>query len=55
MSVILNPEIEKLDKDSLCYSLYIQLYNSFFNAQDKKDEDHPVSYTHLTLPTTERV
>ena len=41
MSVILNPEIEKLDKDSLCYSLYIQLYNSFFNAQDKKDEDHP--------------
>lgn len=41
MSVILNPEIEKLDKNSLCYSLYIQLYNSFFNAQDKKDEDHP--------------
>ncbi len=43
MSVILNPEIENLDKDSLCYSLYIQLYNSFFNAQDKKDEDHPFS------------
>lgn len=41
MSVILNPEIEKLDKSSLCYSLYIQLYNSFFNAQDKKDKDHP--------------
>lgn len=41
MSVILNPDIEKLDKDSLCYSLYTQLYNSFFNAQDKKDEDHP--------------
>lgn len=41
MSVVLNPEIEKLDKSSLCYSLYIQLYNSFFNAQDKKDEDHP--------------
>ena len=41
MSVILNPEIEKLDKSSLCYSLYIQLYNSFFNAQDKKDEEHP--------------
>lgn len=36
MSVILNPEIEKLDKDSLCYSLYIQLYNSFLMHRTKR-------------------
>lgn len=41
MSIVLNPEIEKLDKNSLCYSIYIQLYNNFFNAQDKKSEDNP--------------
>lgn len=36
MSIALNPEIEKLDKKSLCYSIYIQLYNNFFNAQNKE-------------------
>ena len=41
MSIILNPEIDKLDKNSLCYNIYIQLYNNFFNAQDKKSEDNP--------------
>ena len=41
MSIILNPEINKLDKNSLCYSIYSQLYNNFFNSQDRKDEDHP--------------
>lgn len=28
------PDIEALDKDSLCYSIYSQLYHNFFNAQD---------------------
>ena len=28
------PDIETLDKDSLCYSIYSQLYHNFFNAQD---------------------
>ena len=28
------PDIEKLDKDSICYSIYSQLYHNFFNAQD---------------------
>ena len=41
MSVILLPGIVNLDPDSLCYSIYNQLYNNFFNAQDKKDEQHP--------------
>lgn len=41
MNVALLPGIGSLDTDSLCYSLYIQLYNNFFNAQDKKDEQHP--------------
>ena len=34
MSIQLLPSIGDLDKDSLCYSIYIQLYNNFFNAQD---------------------
>lgn len=28
------PDIDTLDKDSLCYSIYSQLYHNFFNAQD---------------------
>lgn len=28
------PDIETLDKDSLCYSIYSRLYHNFFNAQD---------------------
>ena len=31
MSVELHPDIEALDKSSLCYSIYSQLYHNFFN------------------------
>lgn len=31
---ILLPDIGNLDKDSLCYSIYSQLYHNFFYAQD---------------------
>ena len=41
MSVILLPDIQELDPDSLCYSIYSELYHNFFNAQDKKSEDNP--------------
>lgn len=41
MSVQLHPDIETLDKESLCYSIYAQLYHNFFNAQQKKDDEHP--------------
>lgn len=41
MSVQLHPDIAQLDKSSLCYSIYSQLYQNFFNAQDRKDDDHP--------------
>lgn len=34
MSIDLNPAIGKLDSGSLCYSIYSQLYQNFFNAQD---------------------
>lgn len=35
MSATLLPGIEGLAPDSLCYSIYSQLYHNFFNAQDK--------------------
>lgn len=41
MSVTKNPAIAALDPASLCHSIYIELYNQFFNAQDKKDVEHP--------------
>ncbi len=41
MSVILLPDIQELDPNSLCYSIYSELYHNFFNAQDKKSEDNP--------------
>lgn len=41
MSVQLHPDIGNLDESSLCYSIYNQLYLNFFNAQDRKDNDHP--------------
>ena len=41
MSVIKNPDIGQLDPGSLCYSIYAELYNQFFNVQDKKDAGHP--------------
>lgn len=34
MSVQLNPDIAGLDPQSLCYTIYTQLYQNFFNAQD---------------------
>lgn len=34
MSVRLNPDIAGLDPQSLCYTIYAQLYQNFFNAQD---------------------
>ena len=41
MSVTKNPAIGSLDPDSLCHSLYAELYNQFFRAQDRKDALHP--------------
>ena len=53
MSVQLHPDIETLDKESLCYSIYAQLYHNFFKAQQKKDDEHPygrICYTaYMTL------
>ena len=34
MSASLSPEINDLNPNSLCYAIYQQLYNRFFNAQD---------------------
>ncbi|MFK2336829.1 hypothetical protein ACIXNI_19985 [Bacteroides fragilis] len=36
MNVQLHPDIDSLDKESLCYSIYSQLYHNFFNAQQKR-------------------
>jgi len=41
MSIELHPDIDNLDKGNLCYSIYAQLYHNFFNAQQKKDDEHP--------------
>lgn len=41
MSIELHPGIGGLDPDSLCYSLYRQLYQQFFNAQTRKSEENP--------------
>lgn len=41
MSVTKNPAIASLDPESLCRGIYTELYNQFFNAQDRKDEQHP--------------
>ena len=41
MSVTLHPGIGSLDPQSLCYSLYRQLYQNFFNAQERKSEENP--------------
>lgn len=38
MSVTIHPGIGKLDTQSLCYSIYRQLYQTFFNAQERKSE-----------------
>lgn len=41
MNVTLHPGIGGLDPQSLCYSLYRQLYQTFFNAQERKSEENP--------------
>lgn len=41
MSVTKNPAIDSLDPGSLCHSIYAELYNQFFNAQDRRDGQHP--------------
>ena len=41
MSIELHPDINGLNPDSLCYSIYSQLYQNFFYAQDRKDDNHP--------------
>ena len=41
MSVQLHPDIGQLDKSSLCYSIYSQLYLNFFNAQERKSAENP--------------
>lgn len=45
MSIEKLPGIGELDPESLCYNIYRHLYNTFFNAQDKKDADHPWGVT----------
>ena len=40
MSVVLLSDISELDPDSLCYSIYSELYHKFFNAQDKKNDEN---------------
>ena len=41
MSVQLHPDIGQLDRSSLCYSIYSQLYHNFFNAQERKSAENP--------------
>lgn len=41
MNITLHPGIEGLSPESLCYSLYTQLYLNFFEAQVKKGDDTP--------------
>lgn len=41
MSPEKDPAIGSLTPGSLCHSIYTELYNRFFNAQDRKDDEHP--------------
>lgn len=41
MSVILNPDIGQITPDSPLEKIYKQLYQAFFDAQDKKSKDNP--------------
>ncbi len=41
MNITLHPAIGNLNPESLCYSLYTQLYLNFFEAQVKKGDDAP--------------
>ena len=48
MSVQLHPDIDNLDKGSLCYSIYAQLYHNFFNAQQKRTTSIPTAWKKAT-------
>jgi hypothetical protein len=37
----LHPGIANMDPDSLCYRMYNELYHHFFDAQERKDDEHP--------------
>ena len=41
MSVEKDPAIGSLTQGSLCHNIYTELYNRFFNAQDRRDDEHP--------------
>lgn len=41
MSIVLHPDIELLDPEGLSYSIYKQLYRSFFDSQDPKSDAFP--------------
>lgn len=41
MSVEKDPAIGTLVPGSLCHGIYTELYNRFFNAQDRRDDEHP--------------
>ena len=41
MTVAIHPGIANLEPGSLTSNIYLHLYHNFFNAQDKKDEEHP--------------
>jgi hypothetical protein len=41
MSVEKDPAIGSLTPGSLCHGIYTELYNRFFNAQDRRDDEHP--------------
>ncbi|MDR2882616.1 MAG: hypothetical protein LBU98_02370 [Alistipes sp.] len=41
MNVTKNPAIASLEPGNLCSRLYSELYSQFFNAQERKDAEHP--------------
>jgi len=45
MSVQLHPDIEQLDRSSLCYSIYSQFCHNFFNAQERKSAERSIDAT----------
>ena len=45
----------KTQKDKVSYAIGLDIGNSLKKNELDVDPDVPVSYTHLTLPTTERV
>ena len=39
--IVLNPDIDKMNPDSVEYKLYIGLYNYFFSVQEPKTPTFP--------------